>query len=290
MMKNLLKIFVLTFTIIACKNNSTELKTNETIEYYANNPNVVFKKTLNLTDFDSVYYFYDNGVLFKKGKLHKENQKFGNWELYDRDSNLREIQEWFTVYGVSRINRAWQLNKKGDTIAYRDQDVVFEQKEFMYDTTVFRGSNYSKIQFQKDTIRLNEPVIGHLECYSRVITDYKSNVRLYLPKDDNQFNFDFSNQKKIELDTFYDLTIDKKNQKWFPVSYSDSYHRIVVFEKRFKSTGKKYVRGFYHDYYKAPVPLPNDSIESIRGFNIYFEKEIIVIDSIEQNHSVQQRL
>src|SRR5690606_14593170 len=97
MKKNLLIVFILTFTIIACKEKSSELIRNETIEYYPNKPKVVFKKTIHQTDFDSIYFYYDNGLLFKKGKQTKKNQKFGIWKLYDKESKLREIREWFLV-------------------------------------------------------------------------------------------------------------------------------------------------------------------------------------------------
>lgn len=131
MMKNLLLIFILIFTMIACKESSTDINPNEKIDYYPNSSNVAFKKTIHKTDFDSVYYFYDNGTLFKKGKQYKENQKFGIWELYDKDSDLREIREWFTIKGKSRANRVWHLNKKGDTLAWRDQDSIYKQADFI---------------------------------------------------------------------------------------------------------------------------------------------------------------
>ncbi|MFC4722429.1 hypothetical protein ACFO5O_08850 [Geojedonia litorea] len=142
MIKNSLIIFILTFTIIACKESSSETKLDESIEYYLNQPKVVFKKTIHYVDFDSVYYFYDNGLLFKKGKQFEENQKFGIWKLYDKDSDLREIREWFTIYGESQINRVWHLNKKGDTLAWRYQDSIYQQPEFINDTTSIRFTVY----------------------------------------------------------------------------------------------------------------------------------------------------
>ncbi|MFC5195964.1 hypothetical protein ACFPH8_11535 [Bizionia hallyeonensis] len=99
MKRNLLIIFILSFTIITCKENSSSEKQNETIEFYKNNPNQIFKKIVHQANFDSVYILYNNGVLFKRGKQYKENQRFGIWELYDRNSKLREIREWFVIQG-----------------------------------------------------------------------------------------------------------------------------------------------------------------------------------------------
>ncbi|MBP6551583.1 MAG: hypothetical protein KA228_10940, partial [Flavobacterium sp.] len=71
MIKKTLTILLIFFLIIACKENLSEIKPNETIEYYPKNSKVIFKKTIHLPDFDSVFYFYDNGILFKKGKQYK---------------------------------------------------------------------------------------------------------------------------------------------------------------------------------------------------------------------------
>lgn len=289
-MKNLLIIFILTFTIIACKQNSTESKRNETIDYYPNNPKVIFKKTVHLADFDSVYYFYDNGILFKKGKQYKENQKFGNWELYDRDSDLREIREWFTINGKSRANRAWNLNKEGDTIAWRHQDSIYKQAEFINDTIPFRNTIYDIIFFNRDTVKLNEPIKGFVEIRSSVIRDQPSNIRAFIAKDSANYNYDFSNEKEVKLAKFNDLTIDSINQKW--AGEGTDFSKLIFIGLYFDSVGEKNLRGYYQQYSFGPFEKDENGhkIDSIIGHKIYFERKIIVIDSIEKNHSVQHRL
>ncbi len=289
MMKNLLAIFILTFTIIACKQNSTELKRNETIEYYPNNPKVIFKKTVHLMNFDSVYYFYDNGILFKKGKQYNENQKFGNWELYDRDSDLREIREWFTLNGKSRANRAWNLNKNGDTIAWRTQDSIYKQAEFINDTIPFRNTIYDIVFFNRDTIKLNEPIRGYVEVFSSVIRDQPSHVRAFIAKDSANYNYDFSNEKEVKFAEFNDLSIDSINQKWFKGA---DFNKLAVIGLYFDTVGEKYLRGYYQQYSFGPFSKDESGqkIDSIIGHKIYFEKKIYVIDSIEQNHSVQHSI
>ena len=285
MMKNLIIIFILTFAIIGCKQNSAESKRNETIEYYQNNPKVIFKKTVHLTDFDSVYYFYDNGVLFKKGKQYKENQKFGNWELYDRDSDLREIREWFTINGKSIVNRVWNLNKKGDTIAWRKQDTIYKQVEFINDTIPIRNTIYDVVYFNKDTIKLNEPIRGYVEIFSSVIRDYPSHVRAFIATDSVNYNYDFSNEKEVELAKFNDLSIDTINQKWFKGA---DFNKLAVIGLYFNSTGEKYIRGYYQQY--SFGPFKRQEFDSIIGRKIYFEKKIFVKDSIEINNSVQHSI
>lgn len=255
LMNNLSVIFISIIMITACKESQPHLKQNETIEYYPNNPKVIFKKKIHLVNFDSVYYFYDDGVLFKKGKQFKEKQKIGNWELYDRESNLREIREWFTIEGKSRVNRVWHLNKKGDTLAWRREDSIYKQKEFFNDTLYFRHTIYDDILFNKDTIELNEPLRAMVEVWSPSIRNHPANTRVILSRQEENFNYDFSNEKEIKLDTFYDLTIDIENQKWFPDS---DFNHIVVFGRWFDMPGEKIIRGYYQQYSTGPFDLQED--------------------------------
>jgi len=290
MRKNLLIIFILTFTIIACKENLTEIKQNETIEYYKNNPKVVFKRTVHLADFDSVYFFYDDGILFKKGKQYRENQKIGKWELYDRDSDLREIREWFTIKGKSQANRAWNFNKKGDTIAWRTEDSIYKQTEFINDTIFFRNTIYDVIFFNRDTIKLNEPIRGYVQIFSSVIRDQPSNIRAFIAKDSTNYNYDFSNDKEVNLAKFNDLTIDTKNQKW--AGNGTDFSKLAFIGLRFDSVGDKYLRGYYQQYSFGPFSKDKNGqkVDSIIGHKIYFEKKLYVKDSIEINHSVQHSI
>jgi hypothetical protein len=290
MRKNLLIIFILTFTIIACKENSAEIKQNETIEYYKNNPKVVFKRTVHLADFDSVYFFYDDGILFKKGKQYRENQKIEKWELYDRDSDLREIREWFTIKGKSQANRAWNFNKKGDTIAWRTEDSIYKQTEFINDTIFFRNTIYDVIFFNRDTIKLNEPIRGYVQIFSSVIRDQPSNIRAFIAKDSTNYNYDFSNDKEVNLAKFNDLTIDTKNQKW--AGNGTDFSKLAFIGLRFDSVGDKYLRGYYQQYSFGPFSKDKNGqkVDSIIGHKIYFEKKLYVKDSIEINHSVQHSI
>src|SRR5690554_2483434 len=237
MKKNLLTIFILTFTVIACKQNSSELNRKETLEYYPNKPKKIFKKTVHLSNFDSVYYYYDNGVLFKKGKQYKENEKFGNWELYDRESNLREIREWFTINGSSLANRAWNLNKNGDTIAWRIEDSIYKQDEFINDTIHFRNTIYDEIVFNRDSIKLNEPIRGYVEIFSSVIRDQPSNLRAFIAKEDTNYNYDFSNEKDAKFAKFNDLTIDSINQKW--AGDETDFSKLAFIGLRYNTIGDK---------------------------------------------------
>ncbi len=281
-MKKSAKILILFFIInlISCKEKVSQKSKIEEIDYYSDTDSKkIYKKIIHYINFDSVYVFYKNGNLFKKGKQYKENQKFGVWKLYDKKSNLREIREWYTIKGKSRANRIWNLNQKGDTISWRSKDSIFKQKEFFNDTTYFRNTNYDKIYFDKDTIKLNEPLLGVIEIGSRALADYPNNhARAFISRENKNFNYDFSNNNEVVLDTFNDLTIDKVNKKWFTAPESNE---IILIEKYFNSPGKKIVRGFYEQYAKGPYVINNEIVDYVTNYRKYFQKIIIVEENPE---------
>src|SRR5690606_25562218 len=98
----------------------------------------------------------------KKGEQLKSNQKRGKWLLYDKEANLREVREWFPFEGDSRLNRIWHLNKGGDTLTWRNEDSIFQQKESIHDTVSRRATSWDVIYFNRDTIKLNEPIRGYV--------------------------------------------------------------------------------------------------------------------------------
>lgn len=273
MKKNLLIIFILTFTIIACKENSSEKNRNETLEYYSNNPQKIFKKIVHLTDFDSVYYFYDNGVLFKKGKQYKKNKKFGIWELYDRSSKLREIREWFVIQGTSQINRAWFLSKNGDTLAWRKENNIFKQKEFENDTLGFRNTIYTTFHFiTKDTLKKSEFYYGFANCGSPSLRDYNSKVKIVVDNT-NSLNKDFANINSVKLDTFYYAKIDTIHKTDFK---GYDLEKVVAFSGKFKEAGQKTIRGYLIEY-TDEYPIENGE-KAKAETKTYFEKNIYVKD------------
>lgn len=288
MMKKILLTFLVAFsTLISCKENKAELDNNLIIEYYESNSKQIFKKTLSFKDYDSIYYYYDDGKPFKKGKQYAENQKFGNWNLYDREQNLREIREYFTINSKSYANRVWYLNKKGDTISYRKEDSIYNQKEFINDTIQFRHTVYDRVFFNRDTIKLNEPLIGYVIVNSSVILKDTSHVRAFVAHRNSNYNRTFSNDSVVELIKFNDLTIDERNQKWFP---NMPYNKLVTFGQWYDKIGTYYLRGYYQQYSYGPFEheelqkqaLREDGkgLDSITGYETYFEKKIVVIDSL----------
>lgn len=270
MMKNLLTLLFLFFMLSSCKE---KLLVEDTIEYYPNNSTQVYLKKLSLVEFDSVFYYYDNGQLFKSGRSRKNGKPYGIWKLHSKNGNLREIREWFVLRGHSRINRVWFLNKKGDTIPWRSQDSIFKQNEFINDTLGIRATCYDIIKFSKDTVNFNEPMRAFAYLQSPLLSDENSQMIVLIGESKNNFNSDFSNEDKVKLDTFYNLTIDIENQKWFK-GVKQKY--FTVFGYHFDTPGEKLIKGYMLEYATGEFENDMDSLTSKK----YFEKIIFVRDSV----------
>jgi hypothetical protein len=279
-MKKKLLTFMITIILLGCNDISKRNFKNETVEYYKNKTEYI--KVNHYQNFDSVFYYYRNGNIFKRGKRLNEKQKTGNWILYDKDGNQREIREWFPFKGGSRLNQIWHLNKTGDTLAWRSEDSIYKQKEFINDTVNRRATSYDYISFNRDTLKLNEPIRGLVEIFSNLIIEHPANTRVLLAREENNYNYDFSNEKEVKLDTFYDLTKDTINQQWFKGA---EFRNLVTFGQWYDSIGQKTIRGYYQQYFKGPTKLNKDGlkIDSVIGPKIFFEHSFIVIDSLEKN-------
>lgn len=292
--KILVLLILIGFTMISCKKNEyVENEFNElgqiiskkvfdknknpikTIKYYDRLENTEIKIIIHKADYDSVFVKYDNALIFKRGKQTKNGNPYGIWNLYDKNENLREIREWFVIKNQSRINRVWYLNEKGDTLSKRYQDKVFNQIEYINDTIGARFTTYNQFIFKKDTISLNETLIAFANCGSPTIRDYDSEIKVFLARENNNYNFDFSNDNQVKLDTFLNLKFDSINQKWFE---TDDYGNIAIFHRKFNTSGEKILRGFMREYFYGP--FKNNEFDSLIGPTIYFEKKIFVKDTI----------
>lgn len=292
--KTILICFSLVF--LNCKENKIETTLNEdgeiiekkiygednelskTVEYYDRNPKQEYKITFKKKDFDSIIYFYDNGKVFKTGKRDLKSQLLGTWNLFDRDGHKREIREFVTYEGKAALNRAWFLSSEGDTLAWRDEDIVFNQKEFMYDTLAVRHTSYNFFKFNKDTIRLNEPLRGVAYCFSPLLEEHGSKIRVIVDSENNRFNSDYSNEDDISVQVYSNLEIDTSNQKWFSNIKGRNLKYTAIFGDWFETTGPKTISGYMEEY--ALGPFEDSDADSITS-RTFFEKKIVVLDSVE---------
>ena len=286
MMKKILTIISLIF-ILGCKQenkwenmdsivsyNSSNNKESE-IEFYKDSKNKPFKIQVFKQNYDSIILNYKNGKKFKEGKITKDGVRFGKWNLYDPQGKLREIREFYNIQGSPILNRVWFLNKKGDTLAWRSQDSIFKQKEFLQDTLGQRNSTFNYFIFSKDTLEIGEPLKAIAQVYTQILDKYDSDIIVLLAKENNNFNSDFSNYQEVKFDTFLSPMKDTLNRFMFKENHWD---KNVVFWKSFKTPGRKILRGYVQEQTEK-YPFKKDSVGEAFS-RIYFEKEVLVLDSI----------
>jgi hypothetical protein len=72
------------------------------------------------------------------------------------------------------------LNEEGDILAWRYEDNIYKQKKFINGTVSRRATTYDILFFNRDTIKLNEPITSTVELFSHHINDYPINTRVML--------------------------------------------------------------------------------------------------------------
>ena len=260
------------FLILSCGDKKANKNTQS--EYYEGSNELIFKKTKSFEGYDSIYFFYKNKSVFKKGKQNKNGQKIGKWELYDQTSKLREIREYFCIKGKSEINRNWYLNKREDTIAYNKENNIYSQKEFINDTLGHRNTSYDKFTFlTKDTISISDYYLAYAYCGSPLLREYDSKIKVIVDNT-NTLNKDFSNIDLVKLDTFQYAKIDTIHKADFG---NYDLNKVAAFSGRFDTTGKKTIRGLMIEY--TYDFITKDSTKAYAESQTYFEKEIFVKDS-----------
>ncbi|HEX8576340.1 MAG TPA: hypothetical protein VF677_08610 [Flavobacterium sp.] len=244
----------------------------ETIFYYDEVGELVYKKIYHLTDFDSLNFYYKNGVLYKNGKQDKRGLKYGNWDRYTLEGLISETREYYIIKDDYVLNRQWYYSKSGDTLWYANKFNRYNQKEFANDTLASRNSTMIRFDFySKDTLNINEPFAASVICNSPLGRKYNSQIMMLLGNEEKNFDKYFSNDKEVQLDTFHNILIDKKNRVNFPDLKTENYRYIAVFGKFFKKPGKKILRGYMLEYFT----IPKNKLRSER--KVYFEKEVYVV-------------
>ncbi|GAA0749724.1 toxin-antitoxin system YwqK family antitoxin [Gaetbulibacter jejuensis] len=238
------------------------VKVDSSITYYKSPDErikgIIYWKTNGVDSLAKRVIFNINGDKLNEGSiLHLGMDKFvpvGNWRYFDAQGRLKSTREYKNIDGKSYLNQVWSFNTEGDTLYY--------------------PTTYFEIIKAQDTFALNYPFRAAAILGLPIFKERKSEIYVVLPKSGFNFNSDFSNEKEIELDTFYNLTKDIVNQRWFP---KDEFRFTVAFGKKIKKTGDYTVRGYIVEYFEQD----SDSMGVIREENIkYFEIPIYVKDTI----------
>ncbi|WP_157614279.1 toxin-antitoxin system YwqK family antitoxin [Pseudotamlana agarivorans] len=212
------------------------------------------------TNFDGLKkYYYPNGILKSQGMTFETNQPIGIWNYYDTTGVLNRKAEYIKIKGKSYINQDWFFNNNGDTLKNK-------------------GTHF-KIVFEKDTIKLNEPIKAKIDLISPIFKNKYSNIFIVVPKDYSiNFNEDFSNLSEVNLDTTFNLNLEKEMKN--SLGLTTDFGKSAVFGRYFNSIGKKKFRGILVEYFSQDS-ITSDSIKLNYFENKkYFEKDIMVLDSI----------
>ncbi|WP_139062505.1 MULTISPECIES: hypothetical protein [Aquimarina] len=220
----------------------------DTSTFYRTDGSIEMKKVW----IDSAYHqeiLYNRlGIIKAMGNMNDDDLKIGKWSFF-KEGKLDFIREYKIIKGKQYLNQSWNIDKKGDTI--------------------YKSSKYFKIQVLTDTINKGEAFLGAAFLRSHFFKGKPSEILICLPKNETEnFNEDFSNEREIVLDTFYNIQHDIKNQKNFE-GHSKPYS--AAFGKWFKmTTGKKNIRGFIEEYYKEK--------DSVKSTKMYFDIPIYIKD------------
>ncbi len=177
-----------------------------------------------------------------------------------------------------RTYNKFYLTKKGDTAWYAKKFNSYKQKEFVDDTLSSRNSNMTLFNIQsEDTISINEPFAAYVSHFTPLLRSKNSEIVMYLGKEGDNFNDNFSNEDQVKLDTFPNLKLDTTNKTNFERSGHEEQY-TAVFGRWFKTPGEKILRGYMKEFFERD-PTEDDSI--IKGeHRVYFEKKIFVKDTV----------
>ena len=203
--------------------------------------------------------YFTNGVLKSQGMTFGNNQPIGLWKYYDSTEVLTRTAEYIKINGQTYINQDWYFDKNGDTLKNK-------------------GSHF-KIIYEKDTIKLNEPIKVKIDLVAPLFKNKNSNILVIVPKDySTNFNEDFSNINAVSLDTTFNLNVEKEMKN--ALGLTTDFGKSAVFGRYFNSVGKKKFRGILVEYFYQDS-ITSDSIKLNYFENKkYFEKDIMVLDSI----------
>ncbi|NLN26203.1 MAG: hypothetical protein GX163_11300 [Bacteroidetes bacterium] len=200
--------------------------------------------------------YYPNGKIKEYGSIVKENLRIGKWRFYNERGYLEEIKEFKLVDGESYLNQNWFFDVNGDTLKNQ-------------------GSYYD-LWLVSDTITLKDPVVGVVDLINPVIKDRKTYIKVVVPKDYSpDFNEDFSNVNTIDIDTTYNLNIEKDYRE--QAGLEGNFERTAIFGRYYETSGLKTFRGIIIEY--AYDVNDRDTL-GLFEHRKYFEKEVFVKDSI----------
>ncbi len=194
---------------------------------------------------DSLSYiitYNSKGRMISEGYINKDSIKLGKWYLYKDDTT--EVFEFKEIRGDQYLNQSWVKNSNGDTIS----------------------GNYFHLKKTKDSVKVNDIVTFKFYLEGFILSPNSELIFLY-PKDDKNFDENFSNEFILKKDTIRSLkyTDVNYNLEQLPLN-----HMLMV-NFQFESSGRKKIRGILTEINK----IQEDSFK-LEERKIYFDQYIYV--------------
>lgn len=254
----LLILLIISAILLCCNKNkyfkenlqSKSFQNNESdtlVHYFENSPEkiksieIVMGDTIKWIGFDSFENKKDEGIVF-------DGKKIGNWKFY-KDGRLETIKEYLIINGEEYVNQAWHLDEKQDTL---------------YD------NSYFFTLFHRDIFSVNDTLTVLAVLNVEWFKNDESYIEVKIASDESttDFNEDFSNEKDVDIKTFYNLTVDIDNKNW--VDLNGGYEYAAIFGKKLTHLGNQVIKGYL-------LEKTNDSIQQ-KHRKYYFQIPIEVKD------------
>lgn len=213
--------------------------------------------------------FYSNDSIFSHGRTNKEGLKDGWWDYFNEEGKLSERREYKIIEREEFVNQLIYFNEEGNKIFKAEPFNQLKPKYSAYKEFVDEKTFYADVIVVDDTISLKEPFRAVCIYYTPIFQDKNSHTIIVLNNQEIYAKDEISKQE-IKKDTFYSLSIETINKRWFP---EDDPDYTIVFGGWFKTIGRKTITGYLSEFYI-------DSQEEHHERRIYFKKEIFVKDDI----------
>jgi len=261
-MKKYLYVVLIIAILISCRKTSTNEK------YYLDDdyPALKIKESKN----GERILYYPSGQIFAVGKVNKKGLRDGWWDYFNEEGKLVESRDYKIIEDKEVANQWIYFNETGKKIFKAESGNRVSLQFSKYREFIDEKTFYADILVVNDTISLGEPFRAVGIYYTPVFADKNSSLIVVLDKSEMFIRNSNLKNKEIKKDTFYSLSKDTINIKWFP---EDDPDYTVVFGGWFKTTGAKTISGYFSEFY-------TDSQNQHHEKKIYFKKEIFVKDSL----------
>lgn len=197
--------------------------------YYKDNKYRDLDKIIHYLSDSSQYnvYYNDSKEISKEGATIKEGNRVGKWKFYKKDHD--SIVEYKNINSSTYVNQIWTISKTKDTLPFKKSNYF----------SFFKGG--------KDTV-----ITGSVLKINMMLVEpfysYDTDIEVLIPFNDKELKDDFSNINEIKLDTFKSLKNDGISD--IGISKDVPVNQIAEFGIKYKTSGKKRIRGVLIEYYK----------------------------------------